>query len=110
MVPPGIDQHRLEGLRECIRILRQEGVDAAAVVAAFHRRRLLPLMDRPLYMWEMRSSADLHGTRMSSGTLSGEALMRRIRDALGTNAPEVPPAIPMRPSPGYIALVSVILS
>jgi len=41
---PKVDQPKLEPLLEGLARLRNHGLTVAVVVAAFHRRRVLPLM------------------------------------------------------------------
>jgi hypothetical protein len=59
-------QKNLEPLLKALEVLRKGGLTAAGVVAAIHRRRVLPLTERRLPLWEMTPEADLEGLRMSS--------------------------------------------
>ena len=49
---PAAEQKRLDPLLEALAKLRHEGVTAATVVVAFHKRSLLPLAQRVLPMSE----------------------------------------------------------
>jgi hypothetical protein len=53
------------------------------VVAAIHRRRVLPLAERRLWLSEMKSGVDLEGSRMSSTPLSTNDLLKRIAGTVG---------------------------
>jgi hypothetical protein len=48
------------------------------VIAAIHRRRVLPLAERQLPLWEMTPEADLEGSRMSSDPLPIDVLHGRV--------------------------------
>jgi hypothetical protein len=63
--------------------LRERGLTAAGVVAAIHRRRVLPLTERRLPLWEMTPGVDLEGLQMSSGPLPADDLHRRVADTVG---------------------------
>jgi hypothetical protein len=62
-------QKNLEPLLKALEALRKGGLTAAGVIAAIHRRRVLPLAERRLPLWEMTPEADLEGSRMSSDPL-----------------------------------------
>jgi hypothetical protein len=51
-------QKNLEPLLEALKALREGGLTAAGVIAAIHRRRVLPLAERRLPLWEMTPEAD----------------------------------------------------
>jgi DNA repair exonuclease SbcCD ATPase subunit len=53
------------------------------VVAAIHRRRVLPLAERRLRLAEMKPGVDLEGTRMSLTSLSADDLLKRIAGTIG---------------------------
>ena len=77
------------------------------VVAAFHRRRVLPLMAWWRRLFEMRLGEPIEGTRMSSSALSDEEILRRVGETVeaklrgGNLTP-----IAMWPSRGFLSLVS----
>ena len=63
---PKDDQPKLELLLEGLARLRGHGLTVAVVVAAFHHRRVLPLMARwRRRLFEMKSGEPIEGTRMS---------------------------------------------
>jgi hypothetical protein len=96
-------QPRLKALEE----LRKGGLTAAGVIVAIHRRRVLPLTERRLPLWEMTPEVDLEGLRMSSDPLPVDDLHGRVAVTLGkpdTGALSQPL---MRPDRGCVSLVSV---
>ena len=93
----------MEGLAR----LRGHGLTVVVVVAAFHRRRVLPLMARRRRLFEMKPGEPIEGTRMSSSALSEEEILRRVGETVeaklrGSNLTP----IAMRPSRGFLSLVS----
>jgi hypothetical protein len=78
------DRHKnLQPLLKALGELRKGGLTAAGVVAAIHHRRVLPLTERRLPLWEMTPEADLEGLRMSSDPLPVDDLHRRVAVTLG---------------------------
>ena len=75
---PKDDQPKLEPLLEGLARLWGHGLTAAIVVAAFHRRRVLPLMAQRRRLFEMKPGEPIKGTRMSSSALSDEEILRRV--------------------------------
>jgi hypothetical protein len=63
------DKPKLQPLLDALRRLRQRGLTAGMVVTAFHRRRVLPLMQRRLRIDEMTPGFSLEGSQMSHETL-----------------------------------------
>jgi hypothetical protein len=78
------------------------------VVAAIHRRRVLPLAERRLQLSEMKPGVDLEGSQMSSAaSLSADDLRRRVAGTVGRlDAGAVTQPV-MHPERGYVSLVSV---
>jgi hypothetical protein len=100
-------QKNLQPLLKALGELWKGGLTVAGVVAAIHRRRVLPLTERRLPLWEMTPEADLEGLRMSSDPLPIDDLHRRVAVTLGkpdTGALSQPL---MRPDRGCVSLVSV---
>ena len=101
-----VDQPKLEPLLEGLARLRSHGLTVAVVMAAFHRRRVLPLMARWRRVFEMKPGEPIEGTRMSSA-LSDEEILRWVGETVeaklrgGNLTP-----IAMRPSWGFLSLVS----
>jgi hypothetical protein len=92
-------QKNLQPLLKALEELREGGFTAAGVVAAIHRRRVLPLTERRLPLWEMTPGVDLEGLQMSSDPLPADNLHRRVAGAFSQ--------LSMRPDRGCVSLVSV---
>ena len=63
---PTADQPKLWPLLEALERLRSRGLTAAVVVAAFHRRRVLPLMAQWQRLFEMTSDEPIDGVWLST--------------------------------------------
>jgi hypothetical protein len=64
-----VKQEKLQPLLEALQRLQDGGLTAAGVVAATHRRRVLPLAEWRLPLSEMKPGVDLEGSQMSSASL-----------------------------------------
>ena len=106
-------QSRLNPLLNALKKLRLEGLSAALVLSAVHRRQVLPLMSRPLRMDKMGpgvSSRDLEACRMSNEAPADDEVAARVRAAIaGDFKPEHVNGFPMRPDAGSIDLVCSFL-
>jgi hypothetical protein len=100
-------QKNLEPLLKALEALRKGGLTAAGVIAAIHRRRVLPLAERRLPLWEMTPEADLEGSRMSSDPRPIDVLYGRVAAALGKPDASAFSQPFMRPDRGCVSLVSV---
>jgi hypothetical protein len=100
-------QKNLQPLLEALQVLRDGGLTAAGVVAAIHRRRVLPLTERRLPLSEMMPAVDLQGSRMSSIPLPADDLHRRVAGTVGKLDAGALTQPSMRPERGCISLVSV---
>jgi hypothetical protein len=100
-------QKNLEPLLKALEALRKGGLTAAGVIAAIHRRRVLPLAERWLLLWEMTPEANLEGSRMSSDPLPIDVLHVRVAVALGKPDASAFSQPLMRPDHGCVTLVSV---
>jgi hypothetical protein len=87
--------------------LRERGLTATGVVAAIHRRRVLPLTERRLPLWEMTPGVDLEGLRMSSDPLPVDDLHRWVADTVGKLDAGALSQLLMCPDRGCVSLVSV---
>jgi hypothetical protein len=76
-------QKNLQPLLKALEELQEGGLTAAGVVAAIHRRRVLPLPERRLPLWEMTPGVDLEGLHMSSDPLPADDLHRRVAGTVG---------------------------
>ena len=97
----------MEPLLRALGKLRDRGLSAAVVVAAFHRRRVLPLMARRRRLFEMTPSDPIAGIKMSAFALTDDETLCRVREAVD-GKPKIGDLMPfpMRPSWGHISLVS----
>jgi len=80
-----VHQSRLDPLLDALKKLREEGLIAALIHSAFHHRRVLPLMSRPLRMDEMGpdvSSRDLEACWMSDEAPADDEVAARVRVAV----------------------------
>jgi hypothetical protein len=55
---PSSRQERLESLTNAIRSLADTGLGAASILANLHHRRIVPLMERELHIFEMSDAAN----------------------------------------------------
>jgi hypothetical protein len=97
----------LQPLLRALEDLREGGLTAAGVVAAIHRRSVLPLTERRLPLWEMTSGVDLEGLQMSSDPLPTDDLHRRVAGTVGKLEAGAFSQPSMRPDRGCVSLVSV---
>jgi hypothetical protein len=100
-------QKNLQPLLVALQELRDGGLTAAGVVAAIHRRRVLPLTERRLLLLEMTLGVDLEGSQMSSVPLPADDLHRRVAGTVGKLDVDALTQPSMRPERGCISLVSV---
>jgi hypothetical protein len=82
-------QHRrwLDSLLAALRNLAARGLTAATVLAFLHHRRVVPLMERPLCVFEMTEAADpvaLARSRMLPSPLQRDYALTRARSAVET--------------------------
>jgi hypothetical protein len=68
------DKLKLQPLLNALRRLRQCGLTMGMVAAVFHHRRVLPLMQRRLWIDEMTLGVSLEGSRMSHETVPSTRL------------------------------------
>ena len=81
---------------------------AAAVIANFHRQRVIPLTERSLPIFDLTPEARASGSRMSSVLLPADVAARRARNAV-VEFPDNPEdlwKIKMRPKARYLSVVS----
>ena len=107
-VSPPAQQARLEDLTDALARLARKGLTAAAIIANFHRQRVIPLVERALPIYQLTPGSKVEGSRTSSKLLSHTNAARRAKYAVA-DFPQDPAdlwRIKMRPEPGYISLVS----
>ena len=68
-VSPAKQQGRLEVFTNALQYLAKKGLTVAAVIANFHRQRVIPLMERRLPIFDLTPKAAAEGSRMSSKLL-----------------------------------------
>jgi hypothetical protein len=100
-------QRNLQPLSKALEELQEGGLTAAGVVAAIHRRRVLPLTERWLPLWEMTPGVNLEGLQMSSDPLPADDLRRRVAGTVGKLDAGAFSQLSMRPDRGCVSLVSV---
>ena len=107
-VSPPSQQAKLEGLTDALVRLAKKGLTAAAVIANFHRQRVIPLVERALPIFELTPGSQVEGSRTSNKLLPRTTAVRRAKYAVAefSQNPEDLWRIKMRPEPGYISLVS----
>jgi hypothetical protein len=84
MSPPS-RQQRLESLTDALRSLANTGLGAPSVLANLHHRRIVPLMERELHIFEMNDEADptsLVRSRLLHDRLPPEYAAMRARRAI----------------------------
>ena len=69
-VSPPPHQARLEVLTDALRHLARRGLTAAAVIANFHRQRVIPLMERSLPIFELTPEARCRNALVSTSSLA----------------------------------------
>jgi hypothetical protein len=104
------EKPKLDPLLDALWRLRQCGLTAGMVAAAFHRWRVMPLTHRRLRLDQMMPEAPLEGSRMSHESLSLDEVARRARRMVGNFKPEDVDRVPMRPTQGFEPLVSITVS
>ena len=105
---PQSKQAKLEVLTNASQRLARKELMAAAVIANFHRQRVIPLMESALPIFKLTPGTQASGSRTTVELLSRTTAARRARYAVAEfpHDPEDLWRIKMRPEPGYISLVS----
>ena len=109
-VSPPECQARLKVYTDVLQCLADKGLTVAIVIAHFHRRRVLPLMERKLPLFQMMEDAPSEGTRAMEELLSREFAMQRAVRTVSQPVGGLGDLwrLPMRPDEGYIQVVSLI--
>jgi hypothetical protein len=84
-VSPPSHQARLDSLLAALKALAVDGLTAGCVLANLHHRRIVPLMERPLRIFEMHEDADpvaLAQSRLMSDLFPREYAATRARRAI----------------------------
>jgi hypothetical protein len=88
-VSPAQHRRRLDSLLAALRNLAGRGLTAGAVLAFLHHQRVVPLMERPLRIFEMTETANpvaLARSRMLQSPLMREYAATRVRSAVDTRS------------------------
>ena len=111
---PAPSSERLTPLTDALRSLAELRLTAAAVIANFHRRRVVPLMERALPIFKMTESADpaaLARSRMLEDPLPVAYAATRARRAVEMRKMNYGDddlwSFKMRPEEGYFPAVSI---
>ena len=115
--PAAPDKKKLADLLGMIDKLKRGGVAGVGVIGAYHVRRLAPLQDRRLPMWEMGHDFAWEGTCMvdphAEPRISVRELKARLSEAMGKTAADwdsfdypIPGHPPMLPEQGALQFVS----
>ena len=103
--------HRLLGLQKAIATLRERRVTGVGIYGAFHKRRVAPVMARPISLWEMTAEkmnepAVRTATVLAEGSPSDFEVTQRIVEALegDFNGFPIDGHPPMRPNEGAVDL------
>ena len=95
-------------LTDALRHLARRGLTAAAIIANFHRQRVIPLTERSLPIFDLIPEAPGSGSRTSLVLLPRDVAARRAKNAVA-EFPDNPNdlwEIKMRPEMGYLSVVS----
>jgi hypothetical protein len=107
-------QHRRwqESVLAALRYLSEQGLTAMGVLAFLHHRRVVPLMERPLCIFQMTEEADpvaLARSRMLPTPLEQPYALTRARSAVDTRVPTHPDRTPwdleMLPTGPLVSLI-----
>jgi hypothetical protein len=88
-VSPSSHQARLDSLLAALKALADDGLIAGCVLANLHHRRIVPLMERPLRIFEMHEDADpvaLAQSRLIPNLFAREYATTRARRAIDLRA------------------------
>ena len=88
--------------------LARKGLTAAAVIANFHRQRVIPLTERNLPIFDVTPEAPYAGSRTSNVPLPRDVDARRAKNVVA-EFPDNPDdlwEIKMHPETGYLSVVS----
>jgi hypothetical protein len=93
-------QTHLKPLLDALRRLRDRGLTAAGVIAAFHRQRFLPLTERRLRLDKMTPEASVESSWMASATLPTDELLQRVKGMVRKVDYSI--VVSMRPNQGCV--------
>jgi hypothetical protein len=88
-VSPSSRQQRLESLTDALQRLADAGLGVALVIANLHHRRIVPLMEKELRIFEMSGAANpssLARSRLLQDRLLPEYVTTRVRRVISLNS------------------------
>ena len=88
MSPPE-QQAKLKVFTDALRHQANKGLTAAAIIANFHRQRVLPLTERKLAIFHLSPEAAVEGSWMARRSLSRDTAAQRAKSAVA-NFPSDP--------------------
>jgi hypothetical protein len=113
---PKREVKRIKDHLTAIQILRENGLNGAGIISAYHQRWVAPLMARALPLHEMVPGAPSEGTMLIEDPVAFSEIAQRIKDAIDSQVGLasathdylflVPGCPPMRPEPGFIEFMS----
>ena len=88
--------------------LARKRLTTAAVIANFHRLRVIPLTERNLLIFDLTPEAPYAGSRTSNVLLPRDVAARRVNNAVAEFPDNLNDLweIKMRPETGYLSVVS----
>src|SRR6185437_16396634 len=97
-------QARLEILTKALVHLARKGLTAAAVIANFHRQRVIPLTERSLPIFSLTPGGPASGSRTSTVLLPRGIATRRARNGVAEYPDDANDLweLKMCPEPGFL--------
>jgi hypothetical protein len=112
------DKKHLNDLLAALRTLKERGVKGLGIIGAYHTRRVMPLMEHVLPLYQMVPEASFEGTTLADEALPPSEVAQRIKeameptkDSISTILDFVYPVLrhpPMRPEPRFVDFVSFL--
>jgi hypothetical protein len=105
--PPQPEMKRIQSLLQAMRRLVNASVTGAGVIAAYHERRVLPLMRQERRLFDMVSGASLEGTVLVAAPLDRPEVKKCLKSTLGITIMDAELDIhpPLRPDHNAVDLV-----
>jgi hypothetical protein len=113
---PNREMKRIKDHLVAIKILRENGLNGAGIIGAYHQRRLAPLIGHTLPLHQMIPNAPPKGTVLTEDLVVFFEITHCIKDTMDSQEGPastthdylfpVPGCPPMRPEPSFIKFVS----